>query len=139
MDQDTMNKLIESLVNERDKYKQEVSDLKEQNASLDKELKKYVTDMANYIEMTDSTISILRDEVVELKAERDSYKDAYERLLFATISSNEKSDNTPKKKEAFECLRDRNRCIVRLRASKAQEEIRKIRYGILPRIRKEEN
>lgn len=138
MDQDTTNKVVENMLNERNKFKQEVKDLQDQNARLNEELEKYKIDMAEYINITDSTISVLRDEVVELKAERDSYKDAYERLLFATISSNEKSDNTPKKKEAFECLRDRNRCIVRLRASKAQEEIRKIRYGILPRIRKEE-
>lgn len=128
MDQDTTNKVVENMLNERNKFKQEVRDLQEQNTRLSEELNKYKVDMAEYIEITDSTISVLRDEVIELKAERDSYKDAYERLLMATFGSLKMSSgNKPKK-----VVNERPR-------SKAQEEIKRIKYGILPRIRKEEN
>lgn len=133
MDQDTTNKLVENMLSERNKFKQEVKDLQEQNVRLDEELKKYMIDMAEYIEMTDSTISVLKDEVIELKAERDSYKDAYERLLMATIGSikedhiNVVSSDKPKKDVR-----------IKPRLSKAQEEIKRIKYGILPKIKKED-
>lgn len=128
MDQDITNKVVENMLKERNKFKQEVKDLQDQNTRLSEELEKYKIDMAEYINITDSTISVLRDEVIELKAERNSYKDAYERLFMATIESLKMSpDNKPKK-------------VVNKRPrSKAQEEIKRIKYGILPRIRKEEN